>query len=151
MARANRPRRAVDGPTQFLHATSLTAGEYLTRQEWWKATPPPCPYHEQGGCELRPVWQRTEERVRAHVLVASLALALDRVLERKLRKAGLQLSTRAAWEALERVNLVEFEMKGKAPKRGVCVNSEEARKVLRALGVKPQAPQPPAEGELTVH
>ena len=34
--------------------TSLTAGEYLTRQEWWKATPPPCPYHEQGGCELRP-------------------------------------------------------------------------------------------------
>ena len=54
MARANNPRRAVDGPTQFLHATSLTAGEYLTRQEWWKATPPPCPYHEQGGCELRP-------------------------------------------------------------------------------------------------
>ena len=101
--------------------------------------------------ELRPVWHRTEERVRAHVLVASLALAIDRVLERKLRKAGLQLSTRAAWEALERVNLVEFEMKGKAPKRGVCVNSEEARKVLRALGVKAQAPQPPAEGELTVH
>ena len=99
--------------------------------------------------QLRPVWQRTEERVRAHVLVASLAL--DRVLERKLRKAGLQLSTRAAWEALERVNLVEFEMKGKAPKRGVCVNSEEARKVLRALGVKPQAPQAPAEGERTVH
>ena len=101
--------------------------------------------------QLRPVWHRTEERVRAHVLVVSLALALDRVLERKLRKAGLQLSTRAAWEALERVNLVEFEMKGKAPKRGVCVNSEEARKVLRALGVKAQAPQPPGEGELTVH
>ena len=101
--------------------------------------------------ELRPVWHRTEERVRAHVLVASLALAIDRVLERKLRKAGLQLSTRAAWEALERVNLVEFEMRGKAPRRGVCVNSQEARKVLRALGVKPKAPQPPAEGELTVH
>ena len=101
--------------------------------------------------ELRPVWHRTEERVRAHVLVASLALAIDRVLERKLRKAGLQLSTRAAWEALERVNLVEFEMRGKAPRRGVCVNSQEARKVLRALGVKPQAPQPPAEGERTVH
>ena len=101
--------------------------------------------------QLRPVWQRTEERVRAHVLVASLALALDRVLERKLRKAGLQLSTRAAWEALERVNLLEFEMKGKAPKRGVCVNSEEARKVLPALGVKAQAPQPPGEGERTVH
>ena len=101
--------------------------------------------------ELRPVWHQREERVRAHVLVASLALAIDRVLERKLRKAGLQLSTRAAWEAMERVNLVEFEMPGKAPRRGVCVNSEEARKVLRALGVKPEAPQAPAEGELTVH
>ena len=71
--------------------------------------------------------------------------------KRKLRKAGLQLSMRAAWEALERVNLVEFEMRGKVPRRGVCENSQEARKVLRALGVKPQAPQPPAEGELTVH
>ena len=89
--------------------------------------------------------------MRAHVLVASLALVLDRVLERPLRTAGLQLSTRAVWEAMERVNLVEFEMKGKAPKRGVCVNSQEARKVLRALGVKPEAPQPPAERELTVH
>ena len=44
----------MDGPTQFVHQTSLTAEEYLTRQEWWKATPPPCPYHEHGGCQLRP-------------------------------------------------------------------------------------------------
>ena len=54
VARANSPRRAVDGPTQFLHQTSLTAEEYLTRQEWWRATPPPCPYHAHGGCQLRP-------------------------------------------------------------------------------------------------
>ena len=33
--------------------------------------------------ELRPVWHRVEQRVRAHVLVAALALACDRVLQRK--------------------------------------------------------------------
>ena len=52
--------------------------------------------------ELRPVWHRAEERVRAQVLVASLALAIDRVLERKLRKVGLQLSTQAAGSGRDR-------------------------------------------------
>lgn len=38
--------------------------------------------------ELRAVWRRVEERVRAHVLVAALAQTCERVLQRKLRKAG---------------------------------------------------------------
>ena len=63
---------------------------------------------------LRPVWHRVEERVRAHVLVAALALVCDRVLQRKLRQAGLGLlSSRAAWRALEAVSLVEFELPGR--------------------------------------
>ncbi len=41
--------------------------------------------------ELRPVWHQVEERVRAHVLVAALALAFDRILQRKLEQAGLDL------------------------------------------------------------
>ena len=91
--------------------------------------------------ELRPIWHRTDERVQAHVLVAALALTFDRILQRKLEKAGLRLSSRAAWEALEAVSLVEFEMPGRPRKAGICVNGEEgghgneARKVLRALGV----------------
>ena len=52
--------------------------------------------------ELRPIWHRTDERV-PHVLVAALALTFDRILQRKLEKAGLP---RAAWAALE-VSLVE--------------------------------------------
>ena len=102
--------------------------------------------------ELRPIWRRTDERVQAHVLVATLALTFDRILQRKLEKAGLRLSSRAAWEALEAVNLVEFEMPGRPRKAGICVNGEEgghgneARKVLRALGVALEAPQPPKTG-----
>ena len=105
--------------------------------------------------ELRPVWHRTEERVRAHVLVAALALALDRVLQRKLHKAGLDLlSSRAAWDALEAVSLVEFELPGGQRKAGVCVNDgegSEAYQVLQALGAKLEAPQVPEGVDPTIH
>ena len=108
--------------------------------------------------ELRPVWHRIEERVRAHVLVAALALACDRVLQRKLRQAGLGLlSSRAAWRALETVSLVEFELPGGQSKAGVCVNGEEggsgseAYLVLQALGAKLEAPQPPDGTDKTVY
>ena len=105
--------------------------------------------------ELRPVWHRVEQRVRAHVLVAALALTLDRILQRKLEQAGLELlSSRAAWAALEAVSLVEFELPDGRRKTGVCVNGEdgsEARQVLRALGAKLEAPQPPEHAERIVH
>ena len=108
--------------------------------------------------ELRPVWHRVEQRVRAHVLVAALALACDRVLQRKLERAGLELlSSRGAWAALEAVSLVEFELPGGKTKAGVCVNgddgghSSEARRVLQALGAKLEAPQPPEGAERTVY
>ena len=100
---------------------------------------------------------RTDEWVQAHVLVAALALTFDRILQRKLEKAGLRLSSRAAWEALEAVSLVEFEMPGRPRKAGICVNGEEgghgneARKVLRALGVALEAPQHPENGDRIVH
>ena len=97
----------------------------------------------------------TPKRVRAHVLVAALALAFDRVLQRKLEQAGLDLlSSRRAWAALEAVSLVEFELPGGKRKAGVCVNGgegSEARRVLRALGAKLEAPQPPAGVKGTVH
>ena len=108
--------------------------------------------------ELRPVWHRAEERVRAHVLVAALALACDRVLQRKLRQAGLELlSSQAAWTALETVSLVEFELPGGQRKAGVCVNGEEggpgseAYQVLQALGAKLEVPQPPEGTDKTVY
>ncbi len=108
--------------------------------------------------ELRPVWHRAEERVRAHVLVAALALACDRVLQRKLRQAGLELlSSKAAWTALETVSLVEFELPGGQRKAGVCVNGEEggpgseAYQVLQALGAKLEVPQPPEGTDKTVY
>ena len=90
--------------------------------------------------------------MKSEASVAALALTFDRILQRKLEKAGLRLSSRAAWEALGAVSLVEFEMPGRPRKAGICVNGEEGghgnevRNVLRALGVALEAPQPPKMG-----
>lgn len=79
------------------------------------------------------------------VLVAALALAIDRALQCKLAAADPDLlSTRAAWDALETVSLVEFELPGGQRKAGVCVSGQygsEAYQVPQALGAKLEAPQ----------
>ena len=103
---------------------------------------------------LRRVWHRVEDRVRAHVLVASLALVFDRILQRKLDQAGVELSSQRAWQAVEAVQLVEFELDKERVKSGVCVNGDansEARQVLRAVGARLQAPKPPTQGERIIH
>ena len=52
---------------------------------------------------------------------------------------------------------MEFAMSGRKPKAGISVNGQEgasgdeARKVLRALGVKLEAPRPPETGARMIH
>ncbi len=41
--------------------------------------------------EMRPIYHKSEGRVRAHIFVAALALLMTRVLERRLKDAGLTL------------------------------------------------------------
>ena len=90
--------------------------------------------------ELRPIRHRTAERVRGHVQVA--ALALQRMLERRLREAGEDLSAPAALRALQTVKLVEFEAVEGGRKRVVTQGSEQARKVLEALNIGRKPPPP---------
>lgn len=104
------------------------------------------------GIEMRPIWHRTERRVKAHILVATLALLLQRMLDRRLREAGEDLSANAALRALQTVKLVEFEGEGGERQRLVTAGSAHARQVLRALHLKrqppppgPRPPQPPAK------
>ena len=54
VARAIITRRAVDGAFQVRYNTDLTVGDYISRQAWWDASPPACPFHRQGSCQLRP-------------------------------------------------------------------------------------------------
>jgi transposase len=101
--------------------------------------------HLKGLLEVRPVYHRKDDRVRAHVLVAALAFLLDRALEKKLQAAHSHLSSPAAWRALETVRCVEVEV-GNRQRLCVTRGSRQAVEVLKILGVSTLDPPKPPVG-----
>ena len=98
--------------------------------------------------EMRPIYHRKQERVRAHIFVAALGLLLMRLLERRLKEAGVSLSAEQALQAVATINVVSFRVEGKSPRTGVTRGSTHARQVLKALGIadtKPPAPRDPEQ------
>jgi transposase len=85
--------------------------------------------------QMRPVYHRTDERVRGHIFVAALAFLLKTALDKKLKAQGSKLSGEAALEALRTISVVEIEMGAEHKKRGVTAGSHRAREVLKALGI----------------
>lgn len=105
--------------------------------------------HLKGLLEVRPVYHHTDERVRAHVLVAALAFLLDRALEKKLRAAGSTLSSPCAWRALENIRCVEVQAGGRT-KLCVTRGSHQAVEVLKILRISDLDPPAPPPGRKTV-
>jgi len=100
---------------------------------------------------MRPIYHQTEPRVRAHIFVAALALLLERVLERKLTAAGVDLSVGDAWQALNTIGVVQFDVGGQK-KIGITPGSARARQVLLALGVKRiELPSPVRNARVVTH
>lgn len=99
---------------------------------------------------MRPIYHRTARRVKAHIFVAALALLLERLLERRLKEAGLDLSAEEAWEALATIRLVTFRLSGQPARRGVSAGSPRARQVLQALGISDLKPPIPPKGKQEV-
>jgi transposase len=101
--------------------------------------------------QMRPIYHKSEPRVRAHIFVAALALLLTRLLERRLKEAGLKLSAAQALEALSTISLVRFHLSGQKPRDGVTVGSGQARQVLKALEItETRPPTPPRDDEVAV-
>jgi transposase len=84
--------------------------------------------------EIRPVYHYNERRVRAHVFICVLSYLLERVLELKLKHAGIEMTARRALQELESVQMVESEIDGHLL-HGPTEGSETARTILDALGV----------------
>ena len=97
---------------------------------------------------MRPIWHHAERRVRAHIFVAALAFLVDRMLERALRDARVNLSSTSAWQALETIRHVSFRINGET-KTGVTQGSASARQVLRALKLTDRRPPTPPAGDET--
>ena len=86
--------------------------------------------------EMRPIFHQKASRVQAHVFVASLAFLLDRAMEKKLKAAGLDISSREAWQLLKTVRVVEISVGEGKTTRSVTQGSGRAAQILRILGLK---------------
>jgi transposase len=99
---------------------------------------------------MRPIYHQIELRVKAHIFVAALALLVQRLLGRRLKEAGSDLSPARAMQALATVRLVTFHLEGQPERRGVSGGCPDARLVLKALRLADQRPPEPPAGETTV-
>lgn len=80
--------------------------------------------------ELRPVYHRLDDRIRAHVLLCWLALLVVGVAERKTGQTWLRLRV-----ALQRLQLEEFEgADGQVWQRTEL--TPEQRQIFSALGIR---------------
>jgi len=96
--------------------------------------------------EMRPIYHQKAHRVQAHIFVASLAFLLDRALEKKLKSAGLDLSSKEAWQVLKTVRVVEIQLAEGESKRSVTQGTARAAQILRAVGIKNLNPEAPNSG-----
>lgn len=92
--------------------------------------------------DLRPIYHQTDRRVEAHLFVAALAFLLDRALEKKLKGAGLDLSSKEAWQILRTVRVVEIDVGQGKPQQSVTRGSGRAARILKALDLRDLRPSP---------
>jgi len=92
--------------------------------------------------EMRPIYHRTVPRVEAHIFIASLAFLLDRALEKKLKSAGSDLSSKQGWQALKTVRVVDIDLGNGEHKQSVTQGSSRAAAILSTLGIKDLNPVP---------
>jgi transposase len=100
--------------------------------------------------EMRPIYHQTAARVQAHIFVAALAFLLHRALEKKLKAAGLDLSSTEALQAVRSVRVVDFTLGAGQSKRSVTRGTERAARILAALGITDLDPPVPPQEAATV-
>jgi transposase len=89
--------------------------------------------------EMRPIYHHRPNRVRAHIFVAALAFLLARALEKKLKAAGVPMSSAQALEALRTIHVVDIRV-GAEIRRGVTAGNHQARQILATLGISDREP-----------
>jgi len=98
--------------------------------------------------EGRPIFHQRDERVEAHIFVATLALFLKRTLEHQLATELPDLSSTDAFAAMESIGIAELSFNGQSS-RLVSGGGRDARRILTALGIKdinPPSPPPSPRG-----
>ena len=88
---------------------------------------------------MRPIHHRTDERIEAHLFVATLALFLKRTLEHELAKAGVNLTPTEAFAAMRSMGIGVLDLAGER-RHLVSAGGRDARRLVKALGIEQLAP-----------
>jgi transposase len=86
--------------------------------------------------EMRPIYHQKAHRTEAHIFIASLAFLLDRALEKKLKSAGVDISSKEAWQLLKTIRVVDIDLGNNEHKRSVTQGSGRASRILKILGIQ---------------
>ena len=98
---------------------------------------------------MRPIYHQIEARVKAHIFVAALALLVQRLLDRRLRRRGSTSRRSGRWSATD--GTLGDVSHGRRPERGGVSGGCPGRaRVLKALKLTELKPPTPPEGEETV-
>ena len=84
--------------------------------------------------DMRPIHHKTDERIEAHIFVASLALFLKQTLQYQLASKLPQISATDAFAAMKSIGLTELQFNGQI-KRLVSAGGRDARRIVSALGI----------------
>jgi hypothetical protein len=86
--------------------------------------------------KLRPLRHRTDAKVRAHVTICVLALAVQRLMEQRLERAGQPMTACRALAALKDVHLNGLQFPGSRQVMHIVTKPNgEQRRVVGALGL----------------
>ena len=102
-----------------------------------------------GHLELRPIFVRTEEHTRGHVLVVMLAYKLRRYLERTW--AGLDLTVEEGLDKLKLLGAVQVKLEGKAELLRIMRPNAEQQRLLAAIEVTMPEFLPPSDLVVDTH
>ncbi len=97
---------------------------------------------------MRPIWHHADRRVKAHIFIAALSFLIERMLERALKDANVNLSAQSAIEALKTIRHVQFRVNDEI-RSGVTPGNARARQVLKALKLTELRPPTPPAGQET--
>ena len=86
--------------------------------------------------KLRPIYHWRQPRVEAHIFIVFLAFLLAKVLELKLRTAGLELSIAHALDQLSELKAVEHTWEEQAIVVQATRPQPLTERILAALGVR---------------
>lgn len=97
--------------------------------------------------EMRPIYHQKADRTLAHIFVASLAFLIDRALEKKLKAAGSDISSKEAWQILKTVRVVEIDLGNGKQRRSVTHGSGRAAHILKILKITDLDPNGAGKGK----